>query len=157
MIHPTRFAALLLSLGVANAWPQWDPAIATCQSTPKAPFCGGIRGDRAEGWLQQSRAEVMASHGMVATSQPLAAQAGLRMLMQGGNAVDAAVASAAVLSIVEPMNVGIAGDLFAIVYIAKENKTYALNASGMAPSGASVERFNSLGYKWNPNNWGPGS
>ncbi|HEX5281927.1 MAG TPA: gamma-glutamyltransferase family protein [Micropepsaceae bacterium] len=133
------------------------PPLSTCNSEPKAAFCNAVRGDRTEGWLAQSRAEVMASHGMVATSQPLAAQAGLRMLMQGGNAVDAAVASAAVLSIVEPMNVGIGGDLFAILYIAKEHKIYALNASGMAPTGANLERFNSLGYKWNPNNWAPGS
>lgn len=133
------------------------PPLSTCASEPKAAFCSAVRGDRTEGWLAQSRAEVMASHGMVATSQPLAAQAGLRVLMQGGNAIDAAVASAAVLSIVEPMNVGIGGDLFAIIYVAKENKIYALNASGMAPAGASVERFNSLGYTWNPENWGPGS
>ena len=77
----------------------------------------------------------MARNGMVATSQPLAAQAGLDILKKGGNAIDAAVATAAVLSVVEPMNVGPAGDLFAIIYIAKENKLYALNASGKAPSG----------------------
>jgi gamma-glutamyltranspeptidase/glutathione hydrolase len=99
----------------------------------------------------------MAQHGIITTSQPLAAEAGLRVMMQGGNAIDAAVAASAVLNVVEPMNVGIAGDLFAIIYVAKENKIYILNASGMAPSGATVERFNSLGYKWNPNNWGPGS
>lgn len=157
MIHPKGFAALLLSLGVANAWAQWDPAIATCQSTPKAPFCGGIRGDRAEGWLQQSRSEVMARHGMVATSQPLAAQAGLRMLMQGGNAIDAAVATSAVLSLVEPMMVGPASDLFAVIYVAKERKVYVLNASGKAPTGATVEHFAELGYRANPSNWGPSS
>ena len=78
----------------------------------------------------------MARNGMVATSQPLAAQAGLDILKKGGNAIDAAVATAAVLSVVEPMNVGPGGDLFAIIYIAKENKLYALNASGKAPSGA---------------------
>jgi len=157
MIHPTRLAALLLSLGAVNAWPQWDPAIATCQSTPKAPFCSGIRGDRAEGWLQQSRSEVMARHGMVATSQPLAAQAGLRMLMQGGNAIDAAVATSAALSIVEPMMVGPASDLFAVIYVAKERKVYVLNASGKAPTGATVERFAELGYRVDPANWGPSS
>jgi gamma-glutamyltranspeptidase/glutathione hydrolase len=133
------------------------PRLSTCNSEPRAPFCDAVRGNRTEGWLAQSRAEVMASHGMVATSQPLAAQAGLRVLMQGGNAVDAAVATAAVLNVVEPMNVGIGGDLFAIIYIAKENRIYALNASGMAPTGATVEHFNSLGYHWNPANWGPGS
>ena len=99
----------------------------------------------------------MARNGVVATSQPLAAQAGLDILKKGGNAVDAAVATAAMLSVVEPMNVGPAGDMFAIVYIAKENKLYALNASGKAPSGATVARMKKLGYVWNPSNWGPGS
>ena len=98
----------------------------------------------------------MARNGMVATSQPLAAQAGLDILKKGGNAIDAAVATAAVLSVVEPMNVGPAGDLFAIIYIAKENKLYALNASGKAPSGATLERMKSLGYSWDPETGAPG-
>ncbi len=99
----------------------------------------------------------MAQHGMVVTSQPLAAQAGLQILKQGGNAIDAAVATAAMLNVTEPMMVGIGGDMFAIVYVARERKVYVLNASGMAPTGATVERFNKLGYAWNPKNWGPGS
>jgi gamma-glutamyltranspeptidase / glutathione hydrolase len=94
---------------------------------------------------------------MVATSQPLAAQAGLEILKKGGNAIDAAVATSAMLSLVEPMNVGPAGDLFAIIYIAKENKLYTLNSSGKAPSGQTLARMNSLGYTWNPRNSGPGS
>jgi gamma-glutamyltranspeptidase/glutathione hydrolase len=72
---------------------------------------------------------------MVTTSQPLAAEAGLQILKRGGNAIDAAVATAAVLNLVEPMNVGIAGDLFAIIYIASENRLHVLNASGKAPTG----------------------
>ena len=67
-----------------------------------------VRGDRSEGWHAQSRSEVIAQHGMVATSQPLAAQAGLQILTQGGNAIDAAVATAAVLNVVEPMMTGVA-------------------------------------------------
>jgi len=99
----------------------------------------------------------MAQHGMVVTSQPLAAQAGLKVLENGGNAIDAAVATAAVLNLAEPMMVGMGGDLFAVIYIAREKKIYVLNASGNAPTGASVERFGELGYRWNPKNWGPGS
>jgi gamma-glutamyltranspeptidase/glutathione hydrolase len=99
----------------------------------------------------------MARNGMVATSQPLAAQVGLDILKRGGNAIDAAVATAAVLNLVEPMNVGVAGDLFAIIYIARENKLYTLNASGKAPTGQTLARMNALGYTWNPKNWAPGS
>jgi len=99
----------------------------------------------------------MARNGIVATSQPLAAQAGLRILMAGGNAIDAAVATAAVLNLVEPFNVGIGGDLFAIIYSAKDKKLYQLNAGGMAPTGATVAYYNSLGLQYDPGNWGFGS
>jgi len=94
---------------------------------------------------------------MVSTVQPLAAMAGTRILMQGGNAIDAAVATAAALNVTYPANVGIGGDLFAIIYIAKEKKVYQLNASGIAPSGETLAHLNALGYKWNSANWGPGS
>lgn len=107
--------------------------------------------------MQQSRSPVLARNGMVVTSQPLAAQAGMRILMQGGNAVDAAVATAATLDVTEPMMVGMGGDMFAIVYIAKTHRFYALNASGKAPSGATIAHFNALGYAYDPSNWGPGS
>src|SRR5215510_4092293 len=131
--------------------------VKSCDANPAPAWCAAVPGDRSEGWAAQRRSEVMARNGMVTTSQPLAAQAGLDILKKGGNAVDAAVATAAVLSVVEPMNVGPAGDMFAIVYIAKENKLYALNASGMAPSGATAARMKKLGYVWDPKNWGPGS
>ncbi|HZZ67290.1 MAG TPA: gamma-glutamyltransferase family protein [Phenylobacterium sp.] len=134
-----------------------SPLFSTCEKDAATPACNAIRGDRAEGWPAQSRAEVFAQHGMVTTSQPLAAQAGLQILKNGGNAIDAAVATAAVLNVVEPMNVGVGGDLFAIVYVAKEHKLYALNASGMAPTGATPEHFASLGYHADPKNWGPSS
>jgi len=131
--------------------------VRSCDATPAPAWCSAVPGDRAEGWPLQRRSEVMARNGMVATSQPLAAQAGLDILKKGGNAIDAAVATAAVLSVVEPMNVGPAGDLFAIIYIARENKIYTLNASGKAPSGATLQRMNSLGYTWEAANWAPGS
>lgn len=133
------------------------PQLSTCEGKAKAAACDAIRGDRASGWAAQSRAEVMGMHGVVTTSQPLAAQAGMQVLKSGGNAIDAAVATAAVLSVVESPNVGVAGDLFAIVYIAKDKKLYALNASGMAPSGVTPEHFASLGYHVDPKNWGTGS
>lgn len=90
------------------------------------------------------RSVVMADRGMVATSQPLAAQAGLRVLQEGGNAVDAAVATAAVLNVVEPMSTGIGGDAFALVYLAREGQVRALNASGRAPAAATREQLVAL-------------
>lgn len=149
-------ASMFLFL-VARGQAQSAAAITMCSGSANPPYCSAVRGDRAEGWPGQSRSEVMARHGIVVTSQPLAAQAGLQTLKQGGNAVDAAVATAAVLSVVEPMMVGVASDLFAMIYIAKERKVYVLNASGVAPTGATVERFNQLGYRWNPSNWAPTS
>jgi gamma-glutamyltranspeptidase/glutathione hydrolase len=151
-------ATVLLSLGVGgSALAQGVPTLQTCEATPQPAYCNAVRGVRSEGWPAQSRSEVMAQHGMVVTSQPLAAQAGLQILQHGGNAVDAAVATAAMLNVMEPMMVGMGGDLFAVIYIAKERKVYVLNASGMAPTGATVEHYNKLGYAWNPKNWGPGS
>jgi gamma-glutamyltranspeptidase / glutathione hydrolase len=151
--------AALLSLAVSGscAFAQGTPKMLACESTPQPAFCSAVRGARSQGWPAQSRSEVMAQHGMVVTSQPLAAQVGLQILQHGGNAIDAAVGTAAALNLMEPMMEGIGGDLFAVIYLAKERKIYVLNASGMAPSGATVERFSHLGYVWNPKNWGPGS
>jgi gamma-glutamyltranspeptidase/glutathione hydrolase len=150
------WAALLIA-GAGGAFMLSAGAQGTCGDAPKAPWCVAVSGDRSQGWLAQHRSEVMARHGIVATSQPLAAQAGLEILRRGGNAIDAAVATSAVLSVVEPMNVGPAGDLFALIYVARENKVYALNASGTAPSGQTPDRMRSLGYVWDAANWGPGS
>jgi gamma-glutamyltranspeptidase/glutathione hydrolase len=116
-----------------------------------------LRGDRADGWLNQSRSEVVGRNGMVTTSQPLAAQAGLDILRKGGNAVDAAVATAAVLNLIEPMNVGMGGDLFVIIYSVKDHKLHVLNASGKAPGGETIAFMNAHGYRADPANWGPGS
>ena len=146
----------LLIIGSALVVAQ-SPLTRICGEGASAPACQAVRGDRSEGWLAQTRSEVMARNGIVSTVQPLAAQAGLRILQQGGNAIDAAVATAAMLNVVFPQNVGIGGDLFALIYVAKEKKVYQLNASGIAPAGLTLERMNSLGYKVNPANFGPGS
>ena len=91
------------------------------------------------------RPAVLARNGMIATSDTQAATTGLRVLMEGGNAVDAAVAASAALSVVEPMSTGIGGDLFALVWPAKRKRVYALNASGRAPSAASLEELRNKG------------
>jgi gamma-glutamyltranspeptidase/glutathione hydrolase len=153
-IGAAAFAVSAAPLGAA------DLAASRCnaQSPRDNPaFCQAARGDRAEGWLAQGRSEVMARNGMVTTSQPLAAEAGLEILRKGGNAVDAAVATAAVLNLMEPMNEGLAGDLFAIIYTAKDHKLHVLNASGMAASGQTLAFMNAHGYKYDPKNDGPGS
>src|ERR1041385_3899773 len=100
-----------------------------------------VPGSRAQGWLGQRRSEVLARHGMVATSDPLAAEAGLEILRQGGNAIDAAVATGAVLDVTSQNDTGIGGDLFALVYVAKDKKLYALNSAGWAPAGWTPDFF----------------
>jgi len=87
----------------------------------------------------QTRSMVISRSGIVAAESPLAAQAGAQILERGGNAVDAAIATNAMMGVVEPMMNGIGGDLFAIVYDAKANKLYGLNASGWAPKGLACE------------------
>ena len=96
------------------------------------------------------RSAVMSNRGIVATSQPLAAQAGVSILQQGGNAVDAAIATAAVLNVVEPMMTGLGGDVFALVYVSRSKELKALNASGRAPYAASLETLQNLGYQKMP-------
>lgn len=110
-----------------------------------APAAGitAVPGSRAQGWLSQGRSEVLARNGIVATSDPLAAQAGLDILKAGGNAMDAAVAAGAVLDVTSQNDTGIGGDLFALVWVAKENKLYALNSGGWAPAGWTPEFFTS--------------
>jgi len=86
--------------------------------------------------------------GMVATSQPLAAQAGLQIMQKGGNAIDAAIATAACLTVVEPTSNGIGSDAFAIVWI--DEKMYGLNASGKSPKSISIEKVRALGFEEMP-------
>src|SRR6185436_13522225 len=93
-----------------------------------------------------TRSVVRAMNGMVATSQPLASAAGLRILQQGGNAVDAAVAAAAVLCVVEPMMVSPGGDLFALVWNAQKKELKALNASGRSPKALNIDELKKRGH-----------
>ena len=96
------------------------------------------------------RSVVRTSHAMVASSQPLASQTGLEILKRGGNAVDAAIAMAAVLNVTEPNMTGVGGDAFMMVYSAKTKKIEALNASGRAPRALTAERVAGLGHKQMP-------
>jgi gamma-glutamyltranspeptidase/glutathione hydrolase len=146
----------IIGLGLLAGLTWATPALAQEARCPE-PACAAVAGGRTEGWAAQSRAEVIARNGMVTSSQPLATQAGLAILRKGGNAVDAAVATAAVLGVVEPFSTGIASDLFMIVWVAKEKKLYALNAAGTAPTGATPARYTELGYGRDPKNWTLGS
>jgi gamma-glutamyltranspeptidase/glutathione hydrolase len=98
----------------------------------------------------QARSMVISKNGIVAAESPLAAQAGVRILESGGNAVDAAIATNAMMGVVEPMMNGIGGDLFAIVYDAKANKLYGLNASGWAPAELTIEFLQKQGLREMP-------
>jgi gamma-glutamyltranspeptidase/glutathione hydrolase len=93
------------------------------------------------------RSPVISTNGIVATSQPLAVAAGLQILVNGGNAADAAVAAAAALNVTEPTSTGIGGDCFAMYYDAGARKVTALNGSGRAPVGLTIERLESEGFR----------
>jgi gamma-glutamyltranspeptidase/glutathione hydrolase len=101
-------------------------------------------------YFDSRRSTVMATNGMVATSQPLAAMAGLRILMEGGNAVDAAICAAATLNVVEPNSTGIGGDMFALVWNQQEKSVRALNGSGRAPAGVSIDDLRAQGHSSMP-------
>ncbi|MHC4875786.1 MAG: gamma-glutamyltransferase [Planctomycetota bacterium] len=109
------------------------------QQIPEATY------DRPSGRRSQSRSVVLASNGIVATSHPLAAEVGLDVLKRGGNAFDAAIATNAMLGLVEPMSCGIGGDLFAICWDAKGRKLSGLNASGRSPFSLTRDVFTKQG------------
>src|SRR6478752_8758468 len=106
-------------------------------------LCGSAQAqiDRITGKNFATRSAAVARHGMVCTSVPLATQVGLDILKRGGSAVDAAIAANATLGLMEPVSNGVGGDLFAIVYSAKENKLYGLNGSGRSPLGLSYDQM----------------
>jgi len=121
--------------------------------TPPLPFLILALGlslgaqDRITGRRFATRSEVLARNGMAATSQPLATQAALDILKQGGTAVDAAIAANAVLGLVEPTGSGIGGDLFAIVWDQKTGKLHGLNASGRSPAALTLDVFKARGVR----------
>ena len=106
--------------------------------------------NRITGKPYTTRSEVLAQNGMAATSQPLATQVALDILKKGGNAIDAAIAANAMLGLVEPASCGIGGDLFAILWDAKTQKLYGLNASGRSPKSLQVDHFHDQGMDYIP-------
>lgn len=110
--------------------------------------------DRITGRNFATRSEIVAVHGMAATSQPLATQVCLDILKSGGNAIDAAIAGNAVLGLMEPTGNGIGGDLFAVIWHAESSRLYGLNASGRSPASLSLDYFKKNGYTTIPS-YGP--
>src|SRR5688572_21493653 len=116
-----------------------------------ANVTAGAQGyDRLTGAPFASRSEVIAVHGMAATSQPLATQVALDILKAGGSAVDAAIAANATLGLMEPTGCGIGGDLFAIVWDAEKEELTGLNASGRSPRSLTLEYFHEQGLEQIP-------
>jgi gamma-glutamyltranspeptidase / glutathione hydrolase len=109
-----------------------------------------LPGDRPAGNMRGTRSAAVARHGMIATSQALASAAGLRVLQDGGNAIDAAITAAAVLAVIEPSMNGIGGDLLAIVWDAKTKRIHALDATGRSAYAATPEEFARRGLKQMP-------
>jgi gamma-glutamyltranspeptidase / glutathione hydrolase len=107
--------------------------------------CASTAQDRS-----QTRSMVISKNGIVAAESPLAAEAGVRILESGGNAVDAAITTNAMMGVVSPMMNGIGGDLFAIVYDAKADKLYGLNASGWAPKALTIDLLHKQGLREMP-------
>ncbi|HEY2045145.1 MAG TPA: gamma-glutamyltransferase [Candidatus Udaeobacter sp.] len=107
--------------------------------TVGSPLSSDAQIDRITGKNFATRSEVLATHGMVCTSVPAATEVGIEILKRGGSAVDAAIAANAALGLMEPVSNGIGGDLFAIVYSAKENKFYGINGSGRSPLGLTYD------------------
>ncbi|MGB5461141.1 MAG: gamma-glutamyltransferase [Eudoraea sp.] len=106
--------------------------------------------DRLTGETFTTRSEILARNGMAATSQPLATQVAIDILKKGGSAMDAAIAANAMLGLVEPASCGIGGDIFAIVWDAKEEKLYGFNGSGRAPQSLTIEYFMEREIKYVP-------
>lgn len=151
MSHPLSRREFLSVATVAPAMTGAIAAEASNAREPVSPAGGGtiaqtVAGSTSSEWFSGTaagRSVVRAGQGMVATSQPLASQVGLEILKSGGNAVDAAIAIAAVLNVTEPNMTGIGGDAFAMIYSSRTRKLEALNGSGRAPKALTLEHFTS--------------
>jgi len=138
----TRTGLALAALTLWSAWMSED-------LTPFDPNETAVAGeyDRPAKVPHQSRSVVIAKNGIVATSHPLAAQAGLDILKAGGNAADAAITASAMLGLVEPMSCGIGGDVFVIYWDNKSKKLYGLNGSGRSPYAINRDVFKEKGLR----------
>src|SRR5205085_9279750 len=140
--------------GIINGAPFRLQDLPSFQEVAKRNFLGLLIGLALTTVHAEDRSQacsmVITRYGIVATEQPLASQIGVRILEQGGNAVDAAVAANAALGLVAPMMNGAGGDLFVIVYDAKSGKLYGLNASGWAPAGLTADYLLQRGFKSMP-------
>src|SRR5512143_3390829 len=103
-------------------------------------------------WFNSRRSPVYGTRGAVASSQPLASEAGMRILQKGGNAADAAVAVAAALNVTEPCSTGMGGDCFALYYDSSKGRVLGMNGSGRAPAGLTPEKLQTDGFTKMPAN-----
>ncbi len=132
------------------------PALAASLAAALAiPPAAPRAADRPAGGPWSGRSPVMATHGVVGASQPLAAQIGLDVLRRGGSAVDAAIAVNAALALMEPTSCGPGGDLFALVWSARDGRLHGLNASGRAPAGLTIARVRAAGVGDRLPDYGP--
>jgi gamma-glutamyltranspeptidase/glutathione hydrolase len=122
----------------------WNPANNLNPNTGTG-YLGVTRGTRATGWVDQTRSEILARNGVVTTSEPLAAQAGLKILQDGGNAIDAAVATMATIALVEPQSTGLGAEMFAIIWDAKSKRLYQISANGPSPKNYTRQMFKTHG------------
>lgn len=140
LLHEASFPGLP-GRGISRSW--WGSGVLLVVAAASLPGQGYDR----PASTRSARSMVLARRGMVATSQPLAAEAGIAILRKGGNAFDAAVACAAVLNVVEPMSTGIGGDVFVLAWPAREGRLVGLNGSGRSASTATVESYRQRGLK----------
>ena len=139
----SRWAVALRALLILIAWSTWMSEDFLPFDPSESAEAGQY--DRPAKNPHQSRSVVIAKHGIVATSHPLAAQAGLDILKKGGNAADAAITASAMLGLVEPMSCGIGGDVFVIYWDNKTKTLYGLNGSGRSPHSISRKVFQDKG------------